>query len=107
MRRMVFGLVIAWSCAVLLPTAVFAQATGIAGVVKDTTGAVMPGGGTAPLTSLPGFAGSLELVGGGLLLLGGVAVARFYRRRDETAPPLSPEERQRLSAVLGEEEGSR
>jgi putative oxidoreductase len=33
-------------------------------------GAVMPGGGTAPLMSLPGFAGSLELVGGALLLLG-------------------------------------
>jgi putative oxidoreductase len=33
-------------------------------------GAVMPGGGTAPLVSLPGFAGSLELVGGALLLLG-------------------------------------
>jgi putative oxidoreductase len=32
--------------------------------------AVMPGGGTAPLMSLPGFAGSLELVGGTLLLLG-------------------------------------
>jgi len=32
--------------------------------------AIMPGGGTAPLTSLPGFAGSLELVGGALLLLG-------------------------------------
>lgn len=32
--------------------------------------ATMPGGGTAPLTSLPGFAGSLELVGGALLLLG-------------------------------------
>jgi putative oxidoreductase len=32
--------------------------------------AVMPGGGTAPLVSLPGFAGSLELVGGALLLLG-------------------------------------
>jgi putative oxidoreductase len=32
--------------------------------------AVMPGGGTAPLTSLPGIAGSLELVGGALLLLG-------------------------------------
>ncbi|HEV2085471.1 MAG TPA: DoxX family protein [Gemmatimonadales bacterium] len=32
--------------------------------------AVMPGGGTAPLMSLPGFAGSLELVGGALLLLG-------------------------------------
>jgi putative oxidoreductase len=32
--------------------------------------AVMPGGGTAPLTSLPGFAGALELLGGTLLLLG-------------------------------------
>jgi putative oxidoreductase len=32
--------------------------------------AVMPGGGTAPLMSLPGIAGSLELVGGALLLLG-------------------------------------
>ena len=32
--------------------------------------AVMPDGGTAPLTSLPGFAGSLEVVGGTLLLLG-------------------------------------
>ena len=32
--------------------------------------AIMPGGGTAPLTSLPGIAGSLELVGGALLLLG-------------------------------------
>ena len=32
--------------------------------------AIMPGGGTAPVTSLPGFAGSLELVGGTFLLLG-------------------------------------
>lgn len=32
--------------------------------------AVMPGGGTAPLASLPGFAGALELVGGALLLVG-------------------------------------
>ena len=32
--------------------------------------AIMPGGGTAPLASLPGIAGALELVGGGLLLLG-------------------------------------
>jgi putative oxidoreductase len=32
--------------------------------------AVMPGGGTAPVTSLPGFAGALEVVGGALLLLG-------------------------------------
>lgn len=31
---------------------------------------VMPGGGTAPLTSLPGIAGVFELVGGALLLLG-------------------------------------
>lgn len=31
---------------------------------------VMPGGGTAPLTSLPGIAGALELVGGALLLVG-------------------------------------
>jgi putative oxidoreductase len=33
-------------------------------------GPVMPGGGTAPLTSLPGIAGLLETVGGSLLLLG-------------------------------------
>lgn len=32
--------------------------------------AVMPGGGTAPLVSLPGLAGLLETVGGALLLLG-------------------------------------
>jgi putative oxidoreductase len=32
--------------------------------------AVMPGGGTAPLMTQPGIAGLLELVGGGLLLLG-------------------------------------
>jgi len=32
--------------------------------------AVMPGGGTAPLTSLPGIAGTLELAGGFLLLIG-------------------------------------
>lgn len=32
--------------------------------------AVMPGGGTAPLTSLPGVAGTLEVVGGALLLVG-------------------------------------
>ena len=58
----------------------------------------------------PPFAIGTALLWGGpllVLLLGGVAVARFYRRRDEAAPPLSPEERQRLSAVLGEEEGSR
>jgi len=33
-------------------------------------GPVMPGGGTAPLASLPGIAGALETVGGALLLLG-------------------------------------
>ena len=33
-------------------------------------GAIMPGGGAVPLTSLPGAAGALELVGGALLLLG-------------------------------------
>jgi len=32
--------------------------------------AVMPGGGTAPLASLPGVAGLLETVGGALLLVG-------------------------------------
>jgi putative oxidoreductase len=32
--------------------------------------AVMPGGGTAPITSLAGVAGALELVGGAFLLLG-------------------------------------
>ncbi|HVE77725.1 MAG TPA: DoxX family protein [Gemmatimonadaceae bacterium] len=32
--------------------------------------AVMPGGGTAPLTSLAGVAGALEVVGGTLMLLG-------------------------------------
>lgn len=33
-------------------------------------GAIMPGGGTAPLASLPGIAGALETFGGLLLLLG-------------------------------------
>lgn len=33
-------------------------------------GAVMPGGGTASLTSLAGIAGLLEMVGGALLLIG-------------------------------------
>ncbi len=33
-------------------------------------GAVMPGGGTAPIGSLAGIAGLLETVGGGLLILG-------------------------------------
>ena len=61
----------------------------------------------------PPFAIGTALLWGGpllVLLLGGMAVARFYRRRDEPTPPLSPEEQQRLSAVLGEDakpEGSR
>jgi hypothetical protein len=40
---MASGLVLAWVMAVAVPTAVFAQTSGIAGVVKDTSGAVMPG----------------------------------------------------------------
>src|SRR5204863_11220 len=52
----------------------------------------------------PPFAIGTALLWGGpllVLLLGGLAIARFYRRRDEAAPPpLSPEERQRLSALL-------
>jgi putative oxidoreductase len=32
--------------------------------------AIMPGGGTAPLASLAGIAGAMELVGGALLLVG-------------------------------------
>ena len=43
MRRLANGLVLAWICAVVLPATAFAQASGIAGVVKDTSGAVMPG----------------------------------------------------------------
>ena len=43
MRRMASGLALAWVMAVAVPTAVFAQTSGIAGVVKDTSGAVMPG----------------------------------------------------------------
>ena len=31
---------------------------------------IMPGGGTAPLASLPGFAGALESFGGALVLIG-------------------------------------
>ena len=49
--------------------------------------------------------GTLLLWGGPLLVLvaGGVALARFYRQREQTAPPpLSAEERRRLTAVLGE-----
>ena len=58
----------------------------------------------------PPFAIGTALLWGGpllVLLLGGVAVARFYRRREEATLPLSTEEQQRLSAVLAEEEGSR
>jgi cytochrome c-type biogenesis protein CcmH len=41
-----------------------------------------------------------------ILLLGGVAVARFYygRRTDPTPPPLSPDERRQLAAVLAQSE---
>jgi cytochrome c-type biogenesis protein CcmH len=59
----------------------------------------------------PPFAIGTALLWGGpllVLLLGGLAVTRFYRRRDEAGPPpLSPEERERLSALLAEEDGSR
>ncbi len=53
----------------------------------------------------PPFAmGTLLLWGGPMLilLLGGVALARFYRRGQETAPPLSAEERRRLASMLSE-----
>jgi hypothetical protein len=43
MRRMAIGLVWATAFAAALPSAAFAQASGLAGVVRDTTGAVMPG----------------------------------------------------------------
>ena len=43
MRRLASGVVLAWICAVALPATAFAQASGIAGVVRDTSGAVMPG----------------------------------------------------------------
>ena len=55
----------------------------------------------------PPFAIGTALLWGGpllVLLLGGFAVARLYRRREEPASPLSPEERQRLSALLAGEE---
>ena len=54
----------------------------------------------------PPFAIGTALLWGGpllVLLLGAFAVARLYRRRDVPVPPLSAEERQRLSAVLEEE----
>src|SRR5882724_10391782 len=43
MRQMTCGPALAWICAVVLPATAFAQASGIAGVVRDTSGAVMPG----------------------------------------------------------------
>ena len=43
MRRLACGVLLAWICAVALPATAFAQASGIAGVVKDSSGAVMPG----------------------------------------------------------------
>ncbi|MGC2414110.1 MAG: cytochrome c-type biogenesis protein [Stellaceae bacterium] len=49
--------------------------------------------------------GTLLLWGGPLLILiaGGVAIARFYRGTEKTAPPpLSAEERRRLASVLRE-----
>ena len=54
----------------------------------------------------PPFAIGTALLWGGpllVLLLGAFAVARLYRRPDVPVPPLSAEERQRLSAVLKEE----
>jgi len=54
----------------------------------------------------PPFEITTALLWGGpalILLLGGIALARFYRRREEALiAPLSPEEHRRLSAVLGE-----
>ena len=49
--------------------------------------------------------GTLLLWGGPLMILvfGGVALARFYRRGQATVPPpLSADERRRLAAILGE-----
>src|SRR4051812_31017992 len=43
MRRLATGVVVAWACAISFPAVAFAQASGISGVVKDTSGAVMPG----------------------------------------------------------------
>ena len=43
MRTMMRGLMVVLAVAVLWPAPVFAQASGIAGVVKDATGAVMSG----------------------------------------------------------------
>jgi cytochrome c-type biogenesis protein CcmH len=49
--------------------------------------------------------GTLLLWGGPLLILvvGGLAIARFYRtRREDPVAPLSPDERRRLASVLAE-----
>ena len=57
----------------------------------------------------PPFAiGTVLLWGGPLLvlLLGGLTIARFYRRREQPTTLLSPEERQRLSTMLGEQTDS-
>jgi len=43
MRTMASGLVVAWTLAVAFPGTAFAQTSAIAGVVRDATGAVMPG----------------------------------------------------------------
>jgi putative oxidoreductase len=40
------------------------------GKVLGLPAPIMPGGGTAPVASLAGFAGTLEMIGGALLLLG-------------------------------------
>ena len=54
----------------------------------------------------PPFEVGTALLWGGpllVLLLGGIAVARFYRRREEApTPALSGDEQQRLAAMLKE-----
>src|SRR2546421_10733859 len=62
--------------------------------------AIMPGGGTAPILSLPGIAGTLEVFGGLLLLVGlftrpvafilagEMAVAYFFGRAPHRLSPL-------------------
>ena len=54
----------------------------------------------------PPFGTATLLLWGGpvlILLLGGLALARLYRRKEDAAPlPLSAEERRRLAAMLGE-----
>lgn len=55
----------------------------------------------------PPLDGATLLLWGGpalILLLGGVALLRFYRRPETATPaPLSREERRRLASMLGEE----